>query len=79
MTRPRSGPRPRLSQADAEQLAEIVRAFTAVKGYPPSVRDVQAALGLQSSSVMRRLELAREAGLVTWERGHTRTLRAVDL
>jgi repressor LexA len=45
-------------------LADFIRSFTATNGYPPTVREMQAGLGISSSSIvtyhLRAMELRGE-------------------
>jgi repressor LexA len=63
---------------DRETLAQLKR-LTVEKGYPPSVRELGAALGLSSTSpVHRRLDRLVWLGWVTRVRNQPRTLRITD-
>jgi repressor LexA len=67
------------ARREAQRLADAVAYSLRTRGYPPTVRELGHALGLASTStVQRRLEQAREAGLVTWTPGVARTLRVVE-
>ena len=63
---------------DRETLEHLKR-LTAEKGYPPSVRELAAALGLASmSAAHRRLERIISLGWAQREPGQSRTLRITD-
>jgi repressor LexA len=48
----------------------------ALRGYPPTIPEIAAAVGLRSdSSVHHHLVRLRAEGYVTWEDGKARTLR----
>lgn len=62
-----------------EELLDVVRRFTADHGYPPTVREIRDGLGLNAvSRVARMLGQLREAGLIDWQDGLSRTIRVVD-
>jgi repressor LexA len=47
-------------------------------GYPPSVRELQAAVGLSSMSTIHRdLVALRDEGLIEWDPNRNRTIRVV--
>ena len=57
-------------------LMEFVARWTRTQGYCPSVREIQDALHVSSTSVMTyRLRRLREMGAVDYEDVLTRTLR----
>lgn len=58
-------------------VLRTVERFRAVHGYSPSVREVCDGCGLTSTaSAHRHLEALRDAGMLTWQRGKTRTIVA---
>lgn len=58
------------------ELFRFLCEFTQQNGYAPSIREMSAALGLQSvQAVHRYLDRLRKRGLVDWEPGKARTLR----
>jgi repressor LexA len=70
---------PRSDERDRRVL-ETVRRFIEEHGYPPTVRQVAAELGLQSASgAHTSLIRLRDAGRVTWVIGQPRTLRVVTM
>ncbi len=63
----------------SQRILEYVRVYADAHRYPPSVRNIQAGLGLASAATAQRhLRYLREAGFVTWEPGKRRTLRIVE-
>jgi repressor LexA len=64
--------------ARRRSILSCIARHTAAKGYPPSYRQIGAAVGLKSSyTVKLHLDALREAGRVTWEEGENRTLRVI--
>lgn len=62
-----------------EQLLDYLRVYTDSRGYPPSTREMTAALGFRSvESIHRLLRVLKEDGKVTWEPRKARTLRIVE-
>ena len=60
-------------------LCDFVRSFTNEQGYPPTVREIGAAMGLSSpSSVYFHIRRLQEQGLLTIERGRTRSITLVE-
>ena len=60
---------------DTDATVAAIAAFTETHGYPPSVRDLQLALGHSSpSSTYRALCRARDEGVIEWAAGRTRTI-----
>ncbi|MDO4286629.1 MAG: transcriptional repressor LexA [Eubacteriales bacterium] len=58
------------------QILAFIRECTAEQGYPPSVREIAAAVGLRSpSSVHAHLKHLRELGYLEQENGKTRTIK----
>lgn len=58
------------------QILAYIRECTAQQGYPPSVREIAAAVGLRSpSSVHAHLKHLRELGYLEQEDGKTRTVK----
>lgn len=59
-----------------KQILTFIRECTAEQGYPPSVREIAAAVGLRSpSSVHAHLKHLRELGYLEQEEGKTRTVK----
>lgn len=57
-------------------LLGYIREYVTENGYPPSYREMCAAVGVSSTrSVSRYLEQLRDEGLVDWTPGKRRTLR----
>lgn len=62
---------------DASLAAAIV-SYTEVAGYPPTLRELTAMLGLRSpNAVYKRLLRMRAAGVVSWDPQQARTLKVV--
>lgn len=52
-----------------------ILALDGINGYPPTVRELAASVGLKSAgSMLTRLRTMRERGLVSYEDGNPRTL-----
>lgn len=61
------------------EICEYVRIFTKEKGYPPTVREIGAYLGLKSpSTVYFHLRKLRDSGIVHVTEGKTRSLILVE-
>ncbi|MDO4174527.1 MAG: transcriptional repressor LexA [Eubacteriales bacterium] len=59
-----------------KQILHFIRECTAEQGYPPSVREIAAAVGLRSpSSVHAHLKRLRDLGYLEQEEGKTRTIK----
>jgi repressor LexA len=66
-----------LSLREKETL-RVITAFIQEHGYPPSVRDVQARVGLGSiSSTHYLLVRLQQKGKIQWDRKHSRTIRVL--
>jgi repressor LexA len=64
---------PTLRQRD---LLRAIAASVEVRGYPPTLRELCAALEVSSTTaVLDRLHGLKAKGLVDWSRGSPRTLR----
>lgn len=62
----------------ADETERFIREFREEHSYGPSVREIQAGVGLASSNtVWRALWTLRAAGRATWEQGLSRTVRLV--
>ena len=58
-----------------EEILQYIDQFVAENGYPPSVREIGAAVGLRSTaSVSYHLNHLQTKGLVTYEAGNKRAL-----
>lgn len=61
------------------RLLEAIGDFHVDHGYAPTVRDLQRRLGNASpATVHKRLQKAREQGLVDWMDGQVRTLTVTE-
>jgi hypothetical protein len=66
---------PELAPRQREVLAAIESA-TAERGYPPTLRELGAALGISSTNgVYDHLRALRRKGAITWDPTKARTLR----
>lgn len=60
-------------------LVDFIRKYTTDNGYPPSTREMAAAMNFRSvESIHRLLRLLRDAGRVDWQPRKARTLRIVE-
>lgn len=60
-------------------IYDYVRQFTAENGYPPSVREIAAAVGLKSPSTVHfHLKALEEAGVINRGTGKTRAITPVQ-
>lgn len=61
-----------------EEVLEAIEGLIDRHGYPPTIRELGAELGLRStSSVARLLMRLKTAGVVDWNPTQVRTLRVV--
>ena len=61
-----------------QEVLHFIRAYIASRSYPPTVREIGAHLGIASTNgVHDHLIALRRRGLLTWERGKSRTLRVI--
>lgn len=77
MSNPRKIRRPATLPAPSA-VADIVKAFTAARGYPPLIREVGAALGVDKHVALRVVTAAEGAGVIERRQGLPRTIRVVD-
>lgn len=62
-----------------QALCEFVRSYTKEQGYPPTIREIGAHLGLRSpSTVSFHLKKLREAGVLSLEEGKTRSITLAE-
>ena len=62
-----------------EKILAFIRAFTRRNGYPPSVREIGAAVGLRSTSTVHyQLARLREQGLLAGDAAKSRALTLAD-
>jgi repressor LexA len=65
--------------AKQQQIYDYMRAFTAEHGYPPSVREIGAAVGLKSPSTVHfHMKGLEEAGVIVKAEGKTRAISLVS-
>jgi len=61
--------------AKQQQIYDYILAFTADHGYPPSVREIGAAIGLKSPSTVHfHMKGLEEAGMIVKAEGKTRAI-----
>lgn len=61
--------------AKQQQIYDFILSFTGAHGYPPSVREIGAAIGLKSPSTVHfHLKGLEEAGMITKAEGKTRAI-----
>ena len=61
--------------AKQQRIYDFIQAFTAQHGYPPSVREIGAAVGLKSPSTVHfHLKGLEEAGMIIKAEGKTRAI-----
>ena len=64
--------------AKQQKIFDYIQQFTAQHGYPPSVREIGAAVGLKSPSTVHfHLKGLEEAGMITKAEGKTRAITVV--
>jgi len=62
-----------------QKIYDYIQAFTAEHGYPPSVREIGAALGLKSPSTVHfHIKGLEEAGVLVKAEGKTRAITLAD-
>ncbi len=62
------------------ELLELIAAFVAANGYPPSYREMAAAMGVTSTNTIACVVDALEArGLLWCARGQSRAMRITEL
>lgn len=58
-----------------EEIMQFLRQFTQENGYPPSMREISSAVGLQSTATVHyHLNALREAGLINMDELKKRTI-----
>ena len=58
-----------------QRIYDFIQAFAAQHGYPPSVREIGAAVGLKSPSTVHfHLKGLEEAGMIVKAEGKTRAI-----
>ena len=68
-----------MSEDKVNQTQEAIRALTAERGYPPTIREVQTHLGLSSSSVAHaRIKTLQRKGLAVMDENVPRSLRLTN-
>jgi SOS-response transcriptional repressor LexA len=62
-----------------QEMLDFIAEFGDTHGYGPSIREMQHALGISSTSVVNyRMHILRREGRLEWEDGLSRTVRVVD-
>ena len=65
--------------AKQQQIYDYILAFTSEHGYPPSVREIGAAVGLKSPSTVHfHMQGLEEAGVIVKAEGKTRAISLVN-
>ena len=65
--------------AKQQQIYDYIVAFTADHGYPPSVREIGAAVGLKSPSTVHfHMKGLEEAGVIVKAEGRTRAISVAE-
>lgn len=60
------------------KILDAVKSLTEEKGYPPSVRDIMRAVGLQSSSsAQHQIDVLQAKGFLTRDKRVARSIRLV--
>ena len=58
-----------------QRIYDFIRTFTRRQGYPPTLREIGQAVGVRSPSTVKyHLDNLRQAGLIQWDGGKTRSL-----
>lgn len=60
------------------EVLRFIESFIAEHGYAPSVREIGSHLNIRSPNGLKyHLDALRKRGLITWEKGLSRTLQVV--
>ena len=58
-----------------QRIYDFIRTFTRQMGYPPTVREIGQHVGVRSPSTVKyQLDHLRQAGLLQWDGGKTRSI-----
>lgn len=58
-----------------QRIYDFICAFLRQQGYPPSLREISQAVGVRSPSTVKyHLDHLRQAGVIQWDGGKTRSL-----
>lgn len=58
-----------------QRIYDFIRTFLRQQGYPPSLREISQAVGVRSPSTVKyHLDHLRQAGVIQWDGGKTRSL-----
>ncbi len=60
-----------------ERLVAAIETYTALRGHSPTVRELGALVGLNTSSAHGHLAVLRRQGVIDWDRSRPRTIRLV--
>lgn len=65
--------------ARQDEILQAIRQHITEHGHAPTIRELKERLGVASTStVYHHLSTLKERGLVTWTKGHNRTLRLTE-
>lgn len=70
-----SAPPPVYALTNQLAILAALSEHLALRGYPPTLRELGTATGVPFRTVHNQLERLRARGYVTWEDGQPRTLR----
>lgn len=59
------------------EIVSAIWTLTQESGYPPSLNEVSETVGLGKTALRYRLDRLAEQGIVTWDRGLSRTITIV--
>ncbi len=64
--------------AKQRRVLDVIRFLTVTWGYPPTVREVQAATGERSiNGTKQKMTALRRKGWITWAEGYSRTVQVI--
>ena len=56
-------------------MSRITVLNTVIKTHPTTVREIAKTVGRSTTTVWHHLEVLKDEGLITWEKGKARTIR----
>lgn len=63
----------------ADKVMDYICTYTRSRGYAPTVREIMDGVGLASTAAVQyHLEKLRDAGVITWIPGRSRTIRILE-
>jgi SOS-response transcriptional repressor LexA len=71
-------PKPPLLSPRQAQLCETITKLTEERGYPPSLRECAAAMGLHFTRIARLAHTTAEKGAIAYDPGIGRSWRVVE-